>query len=267
MKITLDSTLLLMLIFLFIIIAVEVGTLKIDYTVIYPNHHPEVEAPPGSQVAYGNYSWVFISLFYGIIVAGIIGAILMRRKLKDRILEDVISNLIALVIIVGIFMGVIFLSNKVSINTGGGNAKPVGGFPVSLVIFYAAFIFMIGVLFYAILRNIKVEKKEIVERKDAKKYVEQAIYSVKLGEDVRSSILKAYLELERMIRDIRASEKRHYTPREFERFIIENFKVSREPVEKLVGLFEAARYSTHVMTEGQRNEAIKALEVIKNEIS
>ncbi len=268
MKITRDATLLLILIFLFVLLAIEVGTLNVDYTVMAPNGHTTIDMPPSSQVVYGDYSWIFIGVFYGIIVSGIIGALLIRKRLKGHMLDDIISEIIGTVITIGIIMGLIFGLNKVTISSSENSVKPVGGVPVSAVVFYVSLIFLMGILFYAIIRNIKRKEKEvIVESKEAKKYVEQAIYTVQLGEDVRSAILRAYKELENMIHALRQSEKNHYTPREFENFIVENFEVSSAPVKKLVALFEAARYSPHEMSEAQREEAIAALEAVKRELS
>jgi len=268
MKSTRNATLLLILIFLFALLGTEVGTLNIDYNVMTPNRHVEVDTPPNSQIAYGDYSWVFIGIFYGIIALGIIGALLLRKRLKSNMLEDIITEIIGLVITLGIFMGIIFLSNKVSINTSGNSVKPVGGVPISAIAFYISLIFLMGIMFYALLRNVKHKEKEaVVESREAKKYVEQAIYTVQLGDDVRSAILRAYKELENMIHALRQSEKKHYTPREFENFIVENFNVQIAPVKKLVALFETARYSPHEMKEEQRKEAIAALEAVKRELS
>ncbi len=255
--------------FLFISIAISVGNLNYDYSIV--NSHPPTEvAPPGGGNFYmGPYlTWLTIGVLYTLIIVAIVGALLLRKKLGKSILEDIIGNFIALIILLGGVFALLFLANKISISTSSKPVQPAGGFPIGVVIFYASFILLIGILFYAVLRNLKrKEKGEKVEEKEIKKYVEQAIYTVQLGDDVRSAILRAYKEMENMIHAIRASEKKHYTPREFEDFVLKNFEISEDPVKRLVSLFETARYSKHEMREEDRKNAISALEAIRHELS
>ncbi len=268
MKSTLAPSLILLLIILFLTIAISIGGLNFSYSIVNPHNKAEVSNPPGLIVDTGISYYILLFFLYFLIALAIVGGIILRKRLAGTILEEIISGFLGLLITIGLFMGVIFLANRVTISTSSNSVEPVNGIQIGVIIFYASVILLLGIMFYAVLRNVKRRgKEEKVEKVEAKKYVEQAIYSVKLGDDVRSAILRAYKEMENMVHELRASEKKHYTPREFEEFVLKNFKVPEEELKILVSLFETARYSPHEMSEDDREKAISALEAIKNELS
>ena len=209
------------------------------------------------------------ALLWGIIVAGIIGVLIYRRRVAINALAEVASFILAFSLV-----GVVYLlGNKLNLTpsnkgvsgsqaTSHGAPLPGGNFTV-IIIF--AVLFGILVSFY-IARVYRTEKRVTGVQRSAKEYVEEALYQVKIGKDVRGAILSAYKEMESLMRQHGVESKKYYTPREFESFALETLKISRKPVDTLTYLFELARYSKHEMNEQHRKEAIGALEAIKDEM-
>lgn len=246
------------------------GDVNLHYGISHPTNGTNLQSLPGSQQLHSNYSAVAMYIFCLLVAIAVVGMIVYRKRFGGEQLEwkGVISSAIALFVIIGIYMVIIFFSNKVQISNSGGAAPPPGGFSVGILLFYLAFLFFAGIIIYAIFSNARLRKEHKgTENKEFKKYVEQALDTVKMGEDVRGAILRAYKEMERMMRVHGIVAERFYTPREFEEFALAHLNVSSEPVRILVRLFETARYSAHRMGEGDRNDAVNALEVIKSEIS
>jgi hypothetical protein len=134
-------------------------------------------------------------------------------------------------------------------------------------VFYGLFTVMLILVVFAVLSNLKFERRPREERREYREYVEEAIYRVKITSDPRGAILAAYREMENMMRSRGVRDEKYYTPREFEDFALSTLNLSREPVETLVSLFEHARYSNHPLSEEDRANALRALEAIRNELS
>ena len=227
---------------------------------------PSSKYPPPRSAGI-NMSFIFYGFLYAWIIIAIVGVILYRKSMGKEMLKEIVVGLIAFFITFLIFFTILLLGNKFRwSNTG--SPETYGSSYWSVAYFYIALTFFIFLIVYAVLKSIRIEEKETEVKKEIpKKYVERAIYHLKLGEDVRGSILKAYREMEKIIKSKGIEDKNYYTPREFRNVIVSKLKISPAPVDSLTSLFEKARYSTVEMTEEDRDETLKYLEMIRDEIS
>ncbi len=67
-----------------------------------------------------------------------------------------------------------------------------------------------------------------------------------------------------MLREHGIIENDYLTPREFENITLEKAHIDSKPFETIVKLFEEARYSVHELNDYHREEAISALEKIRD---
>ncbi len=227
----------------------------------YPLNESNTQVSTGPDLSY-----IFPVILYSIIAMGVVGFFIYTKY----ILKEAIYYIIAGVLVILIFYIVPFLANRVNISvTGGGNAELAEPYNISFIFFYIITGFFIGIITFAIIEAFKIKgeiKGRREENREYREFIEKAIYHVKIGEDVRGSILKAYKEMENMMRKKGILDKNYYTPREFENFALSKLNLSREPVESLTKLFELARYSSHEMREEDRTLALSSLEMIKNEL-
>ncbi len=250
---------------LFVLIAMNLGNVHMPYSAYPPGQQPE-EPPGGNPQNLGEGVYLAIALEMLVFAVAIIGIFLLGwKKGWQFIVENIVIMAIATIVVIGIFQAVIFLSNRFKGNIGSGHGG-MTGLVVGPLLIYIAIAFFLIIIAFIILRNAKIEKKKPERKVDARKYVENAIYTAKLGDDVRGAILRAYRELEKMMAHYGVNAERSSTPREFERFALNSLNLSEDPVNTLVELFEIARYSHHDMNENERNEAINSLEEIRREL-
>ncbi len=210
-----------------------------------------------------NLEFIFYGFIYAWIIIAIIGIILYPKSALKEIVEGLGVSFIAFLF----FFGLLLLGNKLRWSNSG-SPETYSTSYWNIIYFYAALTVFIFLIVYAIIKSVKFEEREKEIKKEVpKEYVERAIYHLKLGEDVRSAILRAYREMEKIVRGKGVEDKKYYTPREFRDAILSELQISEEPVDNLTSLFEKARYSTVNMTEGDRNEALKYLEMIRDEIA
>ena len=232
---------------------------------------PTVTQPPNGGGGGGSdiVMYALEYLVWGIIAVAIIGALIYRRRVAINALAEIASFILAFGLI-----GVVFLmgnrlnltpsNNGVSGSQAGSHGAPLPGGNFAVILIFSI---LFGVIVAISLSRIyRTEKREITVQRSAREYVEEALYQVRIGKDVRGAILSAYKEMESLMRQHGVESKKYYTPREFERFALETLKISKKPVDTLTSLFELARYSKHEMNEEHRKEAIAALEAIRNEM-
>lgn len=96
--------------------------------------------------------------------------------------------------------------------------------------------------------------------------LEERIYSLRLGEDLRSVILGAYRDMIHLFASHGLLAKKHQTAREVEAMALARLGLSGKASGALRRLFEEARYSFHVLTDEQRQAAIESLHRVKREL-
>ena len=250
-----------------IILAVlAVNLPEVHFSVDYvPTPNREVAVSPGGEM-HLDLSFIYMGLIFSLIIFSIAGAIYYRKRLGKQIVEELLAGLVSFGLFMLLLMAFLYLSTASKPEFSSPNGITWEGFANALAI-YGLLGLLLGVIIYTFLRNFRVKEKKREKRKEFKKYVEEAIYQVKITEDVRGAILAAYREMERMMMAHGVKDERYYTPREFEEFALSSLKVSEEPVRILVSLFEMARYSNHPLGEENRDQALKALEAIRGELS
>ncbi len=210
-------------------------------------------------------SFVIMGIFFSLFLI-VVAFILKHRKDLSRRMgyQSIFWDLIAGALFI-IFINLVLLAgNRISINL---SAQPIkSGALINATVFYAAFLLILLLILLSLMGGRKSKIKEKTVKRDYKKFVERAIKHVQITEDVRGAILQAYREMEKMISIRGMKDAPYHTPREFRDFALNELKLSMEPVETLVSLFETARYSTHTMSEENRKDALDALEAIKNEL-
>jgi hypothetical protein len=89
-----------------------------------------------------------------------------------------------------------------------------------------------------------------------------AIEEIRLGNDLRGSILRCYIEMIRIVGDSRGIRRAStMTAREFEEALI-RAKLPADPVDRLTRLFERARYGVGDSTSQEESDAIASLQAI-----
>jgi len=241
---------------------------EIEYNIpIHSNPPPIVVSPPteGPNTSYATY---FLQiLLFGLVALAVVGVFIYRKYTLREAVYGVIS-LFGILILFGVLY---LLANKLSIMLYSGGIEPSPGNPPSystnnMVLVIISL--LMGIIFAYFLIKIYERKEEKVEIKKSTvvTHIDKAIYKAKITGGVKSAILLAYKEMEKMMKEQGVEDKEYYTPREFREFALEKLRISEKPVNTLTNLFEIARYSKHEMTENHRKLAIEALEEIKNEI-
>ena len=123
---------------------------------------------------------------------------------------------------------------------------------------------------YKIRGDESVEKETDEEenvRESISSTVEKTIRELEKNEDVYSTILNCYIEMAESIEKNSDVLYRDFmTPREFKGIITNKLDVSVEVLEDITTLFEEARYSSHILTEEDRDRAKYDLKRLKNEL-
>lgn len=94
----------------------------------------------------------------------------------------------------------------------------------------------------------------------------ERIHRLRLGEDVRLTILGCYRDLVELLRSHGVATANHLTAREVETLALDSLRLSTESSEALRKLFEEARYSYHPMNQAHRQAALESLEQVRNEL-
>ncbi|MBS3781330.1 MAG: DUF4129 domain-containing protein [Candidatus Thermoplasmatota archaeon] len=96
--------------------------------------------------------------------------------------------------------------------------------------------------------------------------LDRAITDIDEGEDIRSTIMKSYHEMSRLLEDEGAKNDDSMTPREFKAEIIQKIPAAENLVSDITFLFEEARYSPHELEERDKKQVIQQLEELKGEL-
>ncbi|MFQ5907678.1 MAG: DUF4129 domain-containing protein [Thermoplasmata archaeon] len=94
----------------------------------------------------------------------------------------------------------------------------------------------------------------------------ERISRLRLGEDVRLTILGCYRDLVELLHSHGLTTPNYLTAREVESLALDSLRLSTESAEALRKLFEEARYSYHPMTQTHRKAALESLEQVRAEL-
>ncbi len=113
--------------------------------------------------------------------------------------------------------------------------------------------------------GLSIKGKQALKRELAEA-LEERIYSLQLGQDIRSVILGAYRDMVHLFQSYGLQPRRSQTAREVEAGALESLGLSGTASKTLRRQFEEARYSFHVLTEENRQAAIESLARVKSEL-
>lgn len=112
-------------------------------------------------------------------------------------------------------------------------------------------------------RDPQVEE-EIEE--DISSTVDTAIKELHTGKDVRSTIMRCYKKMCNILEESGVSNDKSMTPREFRTRADEKLGASASRIDDLTDLFEEARYSSHSLSEDDREGALDNLKALREEL-
>ena len=113
--------------------------------------------------------------------------------------------------------------------------------------------------------GLSIKRKQELKREMAEA-LEERIYSLRLGEDIRSVILGAYRDMVHLFQSYGLQTRTSQTAREVEVLALEKLGLSGKASRALRSQFEEARYSFHLLTEAKRQAAIESFRRVKAEL-
>ncbi len=142
---------------------------------------------------------------------------------------------------------------------------------LGLYIFILVSIFALGFFLYQrydifeLIEYFKKEEEETIES-DISSTVEKAISDIYEGKDIESTILNCYKHMSLILEEEGVSDEEYMTPREFERAANETLEVPSSNISRIREIFELARYSSHKLMERDKQDVIKDLKALRDEL-
>lgn len=135
--------------------------------------------------------------------------------------------------------------------------SPLGEPPQGLIWAVAiGFAFGMGLL---IIRMFKLWPHPKQIKDQLSKEAETAVHAIKIGEDLRSVIIRCYLQMAQTLQEEQGIERSHnMTVREFEDWLGQK-EFPPKPVRQLTDLFEKARYDSQPMSKVDETAAVESL--------
>lgn len=93
--------------------------------------------------------------------------------------------------------------------------------------------------------------------------VDRAITDLHDGKDVESTILRCYQRMCLILEEEGVENEDFMTPREFEMIATKKLAVSSSEISNIRGIFELAKYSSHQLSEKERNRVLEDLKALK----
>jgi hypothetical protein len=122
----------------------------------------------------------------------------------------------------------------------------------------------------AVIRRRRLKRGEATEAGEARalgRAVRASIAALQAERDPRTAILRAYARMEHAFRDIEIVRARDETASEFLGRTIRRLPVSADAAAALTERFEEVRFSTHEITEGDREQALASLRRVEHELA
>jgi hypothetical protein len=238
---------------------------------------------------------LLLALFIGIIVFDIVW-ILVRGtgglgfiapstgRGKSRFLQNVIISLLFLFVLFGAYLllagklhGLLGLNRTAPtspLNSTGaldgirlsgtalaGSIQPV--LAIGVLLAAAAAFLAIATM---IVQGRNVPRNSVETKEELTEMIECKITDLKGGSDPRSAILEVYRQMHSFLAGMGASDRSHWTVREFERRARDALSIKERTITDITSLFEEAKYSRHEMGERERRTAVELLENLVRDI-
>lgn len=108
------------------------------------------------------------------------------------------------------------------------------------------------------------EKKEV--ENDITSTVDRAITELHQGKDVESTILRCYQRMCIILEEEGVKNEDFMTPREFEKIATRKLTVPRSEISSIRGIFELAKYSSHSLSEKEKDRVLRDLKALREEL-
>jgi Domain of unknown function (DUF4129) len=109
------------------------------------------------------------------------------------------------------------------------------------------------------------ERKALAEELAAA--IEDSLDDLRAEKDARKAVIAAYARLERVLAAHGFARHPSEAPGEYLNRILPGLSIERGSVRRLTNLFTRAKFSTHEVDEGMKDEAIDALSTVRDELS
>ena len=204
--------------------------------------------------------------------------------------EDVVSNLPArknwmaplLLSMIGLSVAAVILLRYVH-NHQGAHANPVSQLvglarhgskttgvvrfdwgPVIVVSSLAVLALAAGA--WLVLERRRTEPKRETAAAELAVAIERTIADLRAEPDPRTAVIAAYAQMERALADVELERRPDEAPREYLGRVLPDVGAQTASVERLTGLFERAKFSPHAIDAAMKDEAIDALEALRDDL-
>lgn len=104
------------------------------------------------------------------------------------------------------------------------------------------------------------------DRQRVAEILDNAVRRLSLGSDYRDTVLKCYKSIVRVMESKSSLQSKTLTPSEFRLIVSEKLKFDSPSFSRVTSLFEVARYSENIITQGNAEEAIQSLAALSKEL-
>jgi hypothetical protein len=94
----------------------------------------------------------------------------------------------------------------------------------------------------------------------------RTIADLRAEPDPRTAVIAAYAQMERALADVGLQRRPEEAPREYLGRVLPDVGAQTASVERLTELFERAKFSPHTIDAGMKDEAIDALEALRDDL-
>ncbi|MFO8110494.1 MAG: DUF4129 domain-containing protein [Thermoplasmata archaeon] len=134
--------------------------------------------------------------------------------------------------------------------------------PFIIVVVFTAFVVIREYLSISSRKETKKQAKDSVSET-----IDRTLKKLYRGADVRSAIIRCYIEMSYHLEEKGIRNKHHLTSREFRTKALKKLDIPPELLFNLTSIFEEARYSKHPMGEKENNKAIDNLRQLKKALT
>ena len=96
--------------------------------------------------------------------------------------------------------------------------------------------------------------------------IERTIADLRAEPDPRTAVIAAYAQMERALADVGLQRRPDEAPREYLGRVLPDVGAQTRSVERLTSLFERAKFSPHTIDAAMKDEAIDALEALRDDL-
>ncbi|MEE9237481.1 MAG: DUF4129 domain-containing protein [Thermoplasmata archaeon] len=251
-----------------------------------PDYLPEVvESPPvgypGVLPPFEHLSGLLLASIVVLLALTIVSLIFLRKKGEGKeVLLELLGAVLALVFIIvffilwRIFAGISLFTEQGIVTDGSGgftestvSLSPAPAAAIGIGVIGAAFLLIL--LGFSLSRRLgRVEEPDLSTgvRRKAISHIEETLYRLRLGEEVRSAILKCYAGMTQLFRKRGLRFGDYVTARELEQLARKRMALSSGSAIRLRELFEEARYSSHILSDEYKDAAIQCLNKVMAEL-